>query len=473
MNTTRLMDFVKIVGGVFISGDPHECFRSVSVDTRTLAAGDCYFALVGPVHDGHDFIKEAVSKNAGVIVFSRGDITLSENKISLGIPALIKVDDTLKALGDYAAASRREFDARVAVVAGSNGKTTVKNMLSDILTLEGNTHKSPSNYNNLVGLPLSILGASGDEKFVVLEAGISVRGEMERLGKIASPDVAILTNIGAEHLAGFGDMEGVLREETKLLDSLRPGGVAALNIDDERLSGVSRTLKKSVIRYSVRSMPGADISAASVTVSPDGVEFIMDYAGEALDINLRVNGVFNVSNALAAASAAKAFGAPAEKVKAGLDGFAPVAGRMQKLKLPNGGVIINDAYNANPDSMRAALAAFCEAYPQCSKIFVLGDMLETGAAETKEHEALADFIMTLPFDEVLLVGERMRHALRRMKTLHPPAPVRHFASVRELSEELRDPKYTSGSSAVFFKASHSIGLSEPATQLYADHSREI
>ncbi|MDI6756610.1 MAG: UDP-N-acetylmuramoyl-tripeptide--D-alanyl-D-alanine ligase [Endomicrobiia bacterium] len=474
MNTTRLMDFVKIVRGEFMSGDPHACFAAVSVDTRTLASGDCFFALSGPFYDGHDYIKDAVSKNAAAIVFSRRRITLSDDKISLGLPAIIKVEDTLRALGDYAAFARRAFDARVAVVAGSNGKTTVKNMLSAILSSDGDTHKSPGNYNNLVGLPLSILGASGDEKYVVLEAGISVKGEMARMGAISSPDIVVMTNIGSEHLAGFTDLAGVFKEEMILLDFLRPGGVAVLNMDDERLSAASRGIRKSVIRYCARPESVADITASSVSVSPDGVSFKLDYgAGEILDIRLNINGVFNVSNALAAASAAKAFGVPALKVKKGLESFTPVEGRMQILKLPNGCVIINDAYNANPDSMRAALWAFCDSYAQRSKILILGDMLELGESETAEHESLADFIMTLPFDEVLLVGERMRLTARRMKILHEDAPVKHLADAEFLSDVLRAPKYSEPSSAVFFKASHSVGLSSVAAKLYADRSREI
>ena len=494
-----LKDFVKVVDGEFISGDPHALIRGVSTDTRTLGKGDCFFAIKGTgetARDGHDFIKDAVIKDASVIVFSKDDISIGgDEKILLGFPALVKVKDTLRALGDYAKYVRSHFGGKVICVVGSNGKTTVKNMIYSILVAaDARAHKSPRNYNNLIGLPLTILSMpqeDGEVDYLVLEAGISVAGEMSRLGEIAAPDIAVITSVGREHLEGLGDMETVFKEETEIFRHLKDNkGIAVINMDDSRLADFAaknlRGDKNKSMRVVGFSLKGTHNSGASfpadmvvgcenISQSDEGVSFTIDCSHNRAEIFLKLNGIFNVSNALAAAAVCFSLGVPLEKIKQGLESFEAVPGRMQKFMLSNGCVIINDAYNANPDSMRASIAAFMEAYPRRNKILVLGDMLELGTYSRQEHRSLGEFVMTLPFEEALLVGRCMRDAFERMKEIDENAPARHFNSVKELADEiLGDRKYVSSAdNAVFFKGSHSVGLEDIALKLYKIRALEI
>ncbi len=488
----QIKEFVKIVNGEFISGNPHSVIGRVSTDTRTLSEGDCFFALegAGGSRDGHNYIKDAVRRNASAIVYSKDDISVGgDEKILLNFPSLIKVKDTLRALGDYARYVRESFGGKVVCVAGSNGKTTVKNMIYSMLSLVGKTHKSPGNYNNLIGLPLTILSIEGDENFVVLEAGISVKGEMERLGEISMPDVAVLTNVGREHLEGLSDMKTVVEEETKIFNYVKPKGAVVINLDNiphisdivsKIFSQYSGEREIKIIGFSMKSdikVPdgfNAVLGASDVFCAEDGVSFVIDYGGEREKIFLKVNGTFNVSNALAASACCYALGVPLKKVKEGLEGFAAVPGRMQKLQLPNGCIVVNDAYNANPDSMRASLNSFVEMYPRKSKILVLADMLELGEHSAKEHSDLGEFVMTLPFEEVLLVGGNMRHAYKRMKEIYDAAAVRHFESTQELANEIFGSKrYFSSENALFFKGSHSMGLEDVANKFYNIGALEV
>ncbi len=460
------MDFVKVINGEFWSGDPHGYFENVSTDTRKLRRDDCFFALIGENFDGHDFIKIAVGKNVSVVVFSRNDIKLDEGGVILNLPALIKVKDTLSAMLDFATYQRGIYNGKVVAFGGSNGKTTAKNMAHSILSLDGVAIKSFGNYNNEIGLSLTIFDLKGTEKYLILELGISKRGEMEKLSKIASPDIAVLTNIGLEHLKGLGSLEGVFEEEIKIFDNLRSDGIAVLNLDDPMLCAFSQKMASGKITFGTSS---ADIIASEIRNHREGISFQMKYGDVKFPISMKIVGEFNVYNALAAASVAYAFGLNADLVKQGLENFRPVSGRMEKIELPNGCVLVNDAYNANPSSMKEALKSFCDAFLGNKKVLVLGDMLELGNASIAEHEKLGEFIIALPFDFVFLYGGEMEHAYRKNKEVLESKNVKYFRDKEDLFEELKKDVYLSSDSAVFFKASHALGFEE----LFARISDEI
>lgn len=454
---TVIMDFIKVVNGEFWMGDPHSFFERVSCDTRKLKKGDCFFALSGPRFDGHDFIKDAVEKNASVIVFSRADIKLGKEKFVLGLPALIKVKDTLDALVDFAAYQRSIFSGKVIAIGGSNGKTTTKNMLHSILSLAGPTLKSYGNYNNEIGVSLTIFELKGDEDYLILELGISKTGEMTKLSRISAPVVALLTNIGLEHLEGLRTIDGVYEEEIKIFDFLKPNGTAVVNADDPYLKNFSLSGVKC-LKYGIKS--AAEISASEIKNISDGIGFKIKYGQSEFPVNMKIIGEFNVMNALSAAAVAYALGIEPDMVKLGLENFSPTPGRMEKIVLPNGCILINDAYNANPSSMLVSLKTFCDTFMRKNKILVLGDMLDLGGASVEEHEKLGEYVHSMPFDYVFLYGTEMAHAYGRMQKIHKTQQVKYFTDKEDLFKELKKEKYKTPETAILFKASHAVGFEE-------------
>lgn len=462
MIKTKLIDFIKIVNGQFWNGDPHAYFESISTDTRKLKRGDCFFALVGKNFDAHDFIKDAITKNASVIVFSRNNIQLNGNGVIINLPALIKVSDTLKALTDFATYLRKSLSGRVIAIGGSNGKTTTKNLLYSILSLDGPAIKSYGSYNNAIGVSLTIFEITGEEKYLILELGISVIGEMEKLSKIASPDVAVLTNIGVEHLEGLKTIENVFKEETKIFEHLQEGGIAVVNMDDPFLKNFR---EKNSTKYRFTGFgiqEEAEITASDIKILPEGLSFTLKYGkgGDTIPIFIKILGRFNLLNALAAAAVSYSLNISAEKVKAGLENFVAVPGRMEKTILPNGCIIINDAYNANPSSMREALRSFCEIFLRKRKVLVLGDMLELGQSSMQEHEKLGEFLLSLTFDDILLCGTAMESAYKKIESILSTEQVKYFKDKDELAYEVIQEKYINSESAVFLKASHAMGFEE-------------
>lgn len=371
-----LKDIIAATGGVASPGCP-DSFSRISTDTRTIGPGELFVPLAGGNFDGHDFIEAAFEKGAaGALCQSGRDMS------KLGGKPLIEVPDTLRALQDIAAYVRAERDDLLVVgITGTNGKTTTKEMLASILSLRGPVLKNEGNLNNEIGVPLTLLRLDDSHWASVVEMGMSGFGEIKRLAEMAMPSIGVITNIGPGHLEKLGSIEGVARAKSELVEALPEDGKAVLNIDDPFLKDLAARNRGRLVSYGLS--PEASVSASGIEEPDAGIGFRLITPAGAVDVTLPVIGVHNVYNALAAAAAAWAVGLSIAEIKEGLEMFRPVRMRMETTEI-GGARVINDAYNANPASMAAALTALASV-KEARKIAVLGDMLELGQSAEKSH----------------------------------------------------------------------------------------
>jgi UDP-N-acetylmuramoyl-tripeptide--D-alanyl-D-alanine ligase len=381
-----------VTAGQIIHNGADVMVQGFSTDSRTLQAGDLFIALRGERYDGHDYIAQAVRHGAAAC--------LSEEVIAgLSIP-VVQVRDTLAAMGDLAQSLRRRFSGPVVGITGTSGKTTTKEMLAAILARTGPGLKSSGNFNNLIGVPLTLFGLSPEHRWAVIEMGMSARGEISRLTQIGEPAIGIITNVGAAHLETLGGISGVARAKGELFIHLPAGGTALVNADDPQICQLP--VANGVHRVLFGSAPEAQVRASAVTAVDGSVHFTLHLPGIDIPVQLPLPGRHNVQNALAAAAAAWVLAVPAADIAAGLAEFRPCPGRMELLELPGDLVILEDSYNANPMSMRAALDALHDLGRPGRRIAVLGDMLELGEAARDLHRDVgalvaerADWLFTL------------------------------------------------------------------------------
>lgn len=356
--------------------------NAICTDSRHVPPGALFIALRGPRHDGHQFAAAAVRQGAAAVMVEHLPPGIDSAR------ALV-VRDTLRALGDLAAWTRRRMPLRVVGITGSNGKTTTKEMVAaiceraDFPPPHRAVLKTHGNENNLVGLPLTLLRLSGDEAVAVLEMGTNAPGEIARLTEIAAPDVGVITNIGPAHLEGLGSIAGVVAAKGELFAGMSPEATIAVNMDDEWVGRVAASFPGRRIEFG----RGRAVEARAVRdFGFDGVAFDLAIAGHTAPVRLRMAGVHNVGNALAAAAVAHGLGVDLDAICAGLEAATPPAMRMQVARLANGTTVVNDAYNANPASMEAALRAITGRPGRA--IAVLGEMRELGADSDALHRRL-------------------------------------------------------------------------------------
>jgi UDP-N-acetylmuramoyl-tripeptide--D-alanyl-D-alanine ligase len=368
--------------------------RAVCTDTRALAAGCLFVALRGPTFDGHAFAAAALAGGAAAVLVER---------LPAGVdPArAIVVPDTLRALGDLAAWTRRRWGGRVAAITGSNGKTSTKEMLAAILeqAWPGRVLKTHGNLNNLVGVPLTLLRLTGDEAAAVIEMGMNAFGEIARLTEIAAPDVGVITNVGPAHLEGLGSIEGVARAKGELFAGMPAAGTIAVNMDDARVAAAAAAFAGRRVEFGAgRHVRAEDIDDAGLA----GCTFTLGIGAARAPVRLRGAGRHNVQNALAAAAAAHALGVAMPHIAAGLAAAELPNMRMQVVPLANGVTVINDAYNANPGSTAAALDAVGRLPGRA--IAALGEMRELGPRSAELHAAVGAHAVAAGVAWVLAVG---------------------------------------------------------------------
>ena len=372
-------------GGRLVRGDGAARAAGVSTDTRTLAAGELFIALAGPRFDGADFIAAAMARGAAGVVAARGARPPAREGVFL-----IEVADTLRALGDLARAYRRRFAIPVAGVTGSNGKTTTKEMIAAILSARGETFRSEGNMNNLVGLPQQVFRLNPGHAAAVFEMGMSAAGEIRRLAAIARPEVAVITNVGRAHIAGLGSMEAVRDAKGEILEA-DPAICAVLSNEDEYsrlLAARHEAAGGRVIRFGFS--PQSDFRADAVRMDAAGAEFTLCGPGGRRPVRIHALGRHNVLNALAAAACAAALGVGLDAAAAGLPRARPPEMRFQVRRLPGRGDLhlLDDSYNANPESLARALETASALKGAGRLISVLGDMAELGPfAEPAHREA--------------------------------------------------------------------------------------
>jgi UDP-N-acetylmuramoyl-tripeptide--D-alanyl-D-alanine ligase len=381
-------------GHVVRQARPERVARGLTTDSRAVAAGSAFVALRGPSHDGHAYLEGAVAAGATLVVVERGRAPGDARA------DVVEVDDTLVAWGDLGREHLRAWraargDARVVAITGSAGKTTTKELCAALLRTVAECHATAGNLNNRVGLPAVALGLEAHHRFAVLEAGMSVPGEIAALAAIAQPDVAVVTNVGLAHGEGVGgSADAVAREKGALFEAPGPEGALVANADDARVMGqVARGRAGRVVTFGrsdqsdvrlVRRVPlGLEGSRVLVRRRDGESAFVLPLPGEAAAIDFAA--------ALAAAEAALGEPLPDRRIASALRVLPPVAGRMQPLRLRDGVVVLDDAYNANPASVLAAFGVLAE-FPAARRVAVLGEMKELGPAAEAEHDKLGEAV---------------------------------------------------------------------------------
>lgn len=380
----------------------------ISTDTRTLQPGMLFIALRGERFDGHDFIKDAIERGAAALVLD----VFFRNRIPLPRVPTLWVHDTLAALGDLARYHRRRFNIPVLAIAGAVGKTTTKDMAAHALSAEWTVHKTPGNWNNLVGVPLVLLGLESHHTAAVIELGTNHPGEIEQLCRIAEPTHGLITTIAEEHLEFFGSLDGVEQEETALFRWLAEnGGTACVNLDDQRLSRYARQLPSALtFGSSAEAMLHATFTFEQATLYPI---VHLHWQSERATVRIKQPGYAAAQCAIAATAAALSVGSSLAAIARQLELYRPSQAhgyaRMVVQSVEGGITVLNDCYNANPASMRSALDTLA-AYPTAGKrIAVLGDMRELGAASHAEHVNILR-AATESADALILIGEDMHRA---------------------------------------------------------------
>jgi murE/murF fusion protein len=397
-------EILKATGGELFCGDSNNTFAGISIDSRRISVEDLFIAIKGDVHDGHNFIVDVMKKGVGGFLVEKNRThKLSELKLLKPGITCVTINDTGKALGDLAAFNRKRTDVSVIAITGSNGKTSTRNMTTDVVSRRFCTLSTQGNLNNEIGLPLTLLNLNRNHRWAVLELGMNRPGEIERLAQICLPDLGVITNIGPAHLEGLGSLEAVMQAKGELLGKIKPEGTAILNADDPRLLKLADTTSRNVLLFGVSA--DAAIRAESITEKTSGLSFVLVLPGERIRVDLKTPAVFMISNALAAAAVGHLLGLTAGEIKEGLEVFKPVPGRMNILKTDKGVHIIDDTYNANPGSMEAAMKTFKSLKGQGRGILILGDMLELGEHAESLHREMGSKAVRSGIERIYVTGD--------------------------------------------------------------------
>jgi UDP-N-acetylmuramoyl-tripeptide--D-alanyl-D-alanine ligase len=423
-------------------------FRGVSTDTRTLKQGELFFALQGPNFDGAAFVEAAARREASGVVVPA--------PVDADIPVIV-VDDTLQALGLLAAEWRQQMTATVIGITGSNGKTTLKEMLASCLSLAAETLPTQGNLNNEIGVPLMLARLGKEHRYAVIEIGANHAGEIARMTALVQPKIVAITNAAPAHLEGFGSLEGVAHAKGEILAGEFPLELVVLNADDEYFDyWCSLVPKTQVVSFGLA--PQANFRASDVYATEYGSAFTLHMPDGELQIALPLFGAHNVLHACAAAAIASSLGIDEQQIKNGLETVEPVAGRLQPVKSISGDTLYDDSYNANPVSVVAA-AKFLAAQPGDSWL-VLGDMAELGDDAAELHASVGSDLKSVGIDYLAATGELCRHTVAAFGD-----DGQWFANQAELIGMLRAS--LDGSSNVLVKGSRSMGMERVVAALQA------
>ena len=403
--TVSVEEILRATGGRLIQGSPERIFRGISTDSRNLTNDNLFIPIVGDKFDGHDFTGSALKNGAaGLLVQTGKEEKLKD--VAENVPVVL-VNDTVKALGDIAHFWRDRFDIPVIAVTGSSGKTTTKEMIASIAGLSKNVLRTHGNFNNFIGLPLTLLKANSGHEVIVLEMGTNRKGEIARLSEIAKPDIGVITNIGPAHLEGLKSLEGVREEKGDLFSSMKDRGVAIINNDDKEIRILAERWGGKNITFGIGS--DAFVHAENIIKKRDmGVNFTLRIGEFKRKITLSTLGEHNIYNALAAAASSCALGIDYDLICEGLEAFKQIGGRMDLHRLKNGAYLIDDTYNANPASVMEALRSLKELKGSNESTVVLGDMLELGGQEEKIHEDIGMHLADRSVSKIFLMGRLSR-----------------------------------------------------------------
>lgn len=396
MEAIRCEEILKATGGKLICGDMNAVFKVISTDSRKIERGDLFIPIEGERFDGHDYILSSFEAGAA------GSLTHKEIE-PVKDKVLIKVENTLKALRELASYYRQKFKIPFVGITGSVGKTSTKDMVSCVLSKQYKVLSTQGNFNNEIGVPLTVFNLDSSHEAAVIEMGMSGFGEISRLTSIVKPDIAIITNIGLSHIEKLGSRKNILQAKMEILEGLSGKGLVILNGDDKLLYGLKGLISFRTVFYGMEE--GFDYQAYNVqSLGEQGTVFDIAIGNKDYRVHIPVPGVHNVYNALAGIAAGVELGIPADKMIQGIEEYTP--GKMRLNLINHNGIkIINDAYNASPQSMEAAINVLKEVSATGRSIAVLGDMLELGEMSLDSHRHVGSFAVAKGVDYILTVGE--------------------------------------------------------------------
>ncbi|MHB9037339.1 MAG: UDP-N-acetylmuramoyl-tripeptide--D-alanyl-D-alanine ligase [Armatimonadota bacterium] len=432
MQVIRAEEVLQAVRGELLAGDLNTKITGVSTDTRTIKPGDLFFALIGDSSEGHKFLADALSKGASGVVVSR--------KVEARCLA-IRVEDTLSALGDLAAYYRSKFDPVVVGVTGSVGKTTTKEMIAAVVAARGPVLKSAGNFNNEIGVPLTLFELSSKHQTAVVEMAMRGSGQIEYLAKIAKPSVGVITNIHMSHIELLGSMDAIADAKGELLDYLPADGAAVLNADDAYFEYLSRRANCKVVSFG--ESPNSDIRAVSAGLDSKGCcAFEVQTPRGAFGVRIPVPGEHNIKDALAAIAVGEVLQIPHEFMRDALAAFKAPEKRSNVIPTRKGAVVIDDTYNAGPASVQSAIKTL-SMMEGGRKMAVLGDMLELGDHGLQAHMEVGKAVKEAGIDMLVVVGQLAKLIARgAIDAGMPVSAVSEFEdsslAARELPSKLRD-----------------------------------
>ncbi len=446
----KVKDILKITNGKLICGDENIEVNDFSRDTREIKEGDAYIALKGERFDGNDFCKNAVDNGAKVCIVSK-DIE------KINGTTIIKVEDTLKALQDIATFKRMQYDIPVVAVTGSVGKTSTKDLIASVVSEGYKTLKTKGNYNNEIGLPLTVLGLK-DEEAMVVEMGMNHFGEIRKLTNIAKPTVAVITNIGTAHIGNLGSRENILKAKLEILEGLQ-GNTVIVNNDNDLLHkwALENKDKYNIITYGITNE--SDYMAKNIKSYEDKSEFTVSSKTDINNKNILVpvGGEHFILNSLCGVAVGEYLKVPTEKIIDGIAKLELTKKRMEILKSKSGATVINDTYNANYDSMKAAIA-YLKAIKNKRKIAILGDMLELGDYSKELHEKVGVEVDS-KIDILITIGKEAKYIAEKSKAKQ----IIECDNIEEAIEKIK--KIETKDDAILLKASNGMKLFEIANAL--------
>ncbi len=425
MANLTIEDIVEATGGELLS-DTYAAFSGVSIDSRTVSDDEMFFAIRGEKFDGHDFLDNALSRASGAVVDTRPE-KVPDGKV------IVCVEDTLKSLQDLAHYIRMKRNIPVIAVTGSNGKTTVKEMIHAVLSKRFRTLKNEGNLNNHIGLPLSLVKLQPEDEMIVLEMGMNHSGEIRRLCEISVPSHGVITNVGSAHIGELGSYKALRAAKLEILGEL---GVAVVNADDEKLmQGIREaSFKGQVITFGIEKE--SHVRARDVRAGVNGSDFTLELGNAgSTQINLNVHGLFNVYNALAAAAVCFSLGVTIDEIKTALDGYSAFPMRFEVIK-ENGITIINDSYNANPASMKESILELVRMGAGGRVVAALGDMGELGDFSEEAHREIGRVISGTDVDVFVSVGDMMGLAAEEIKKTGKTSVVFSFRDSEGAGKEI-------------------------------------
>jgi UDP-N-acetylmuramoyl-tripeptide--D-alanyl-D-alanine ligase len=452
MITRTLQEIQEMTAGSGLAAQyNHLVISGVSTDTRTLCKGNLYVPLKGEKFNGHAFVKDAFAKGAVAALWEKNEPDFPQD-----VP-LIFVDDTLQALQRLASRYREQLSVKVIGITGSNGKTTTKDMTAAILSTQYKVQKTEGNLNNHIGLPLTLLRLEETTEVAVVEMGMSNFGEIELLSNLAKPDAAIVTNIGESHMQELGSRDGIAKAKLEIVSGLKEDGVFVYNGDEPLLTTRVQKMNLSQKTLTFGNQNSNDYYPLTVSLKANGTTFTVNQAPD-VSFFIPILGKHHVYNALAAISIARFFGISWGNIKSGLERLQVTKMRMEIIKGKDGLTIINDAYNASPTSMKAALELLGELTGYEKKVAVLGDMLELGEKEIEFHEEIGRMLNENIADYILTYGRLGKAIALAAQPSFPEGRVKTYDSKETLAADLAG--LVSGKDVVLLKASRGMKLEE-------------